>query len=38
MLRSAGFTILEHPESEVFLCRRVETATNGAVYPSRTRP
>ena len=38
MLRSAGFTILEHPESEVFLCRRVESATNGAVYPSRTRP
>ena len=38
MLRSAGFTILEHPEEEVFLCRRVETATNGAVYPARTRP
>ncbi|HVW86926.1 MAG TPA: TIGR04290 family methyltransferase [Bryobacteraceae bacterium] len=24
MLRSSGFQILEHPESEVFLCRRVE--------------
>ncbi|MDX7952500.1 TIGR04290 family methyltransferase [Lichenihabitans sp. Uapishka_5] len=38
MLRSAGFTILEHPEEEVFLCRHVAGATGGAVYPSRTRP
>jgi tRNA (mo5U34)-methyltransferase len=38
MLRSAGFSILEHPEEEVFLCRRVDTATSGAVYPSRGRP
>ena len=22
MLRSAGFTIVDHPEAEVFLCRR----------------
>ena len=38
MLRSSGFTILEHPEEEVFLCRLVDVATNGAVYHSRTRP
>ena len=35
MLRSSGFAILEHPEEEVFLCRRVATATAGAVYPAR---
>jgi tRNA (mo5U34)-methyltransferase len=38
MLRSAGFAILDHPESEVFLCRRVETESTGAVYPERGRP
>jgi tRNA (mo5U34)-methyltransferase len=35
MLRSSGFEILEHPEDEVFLCRRVDTATSGAVYPAK---
>jgi tRNA (mo5U34)-methyltransferase len=25
MLRSAGFEILDHPEDEVFICRRTET-------------
>ncbi|MDB5590874.1 TIGR04290 family methyltransferase [Enterovirga sp.] len=38
MLRSAGFEILEHPESEVFLCRRTEIETppwSGPVYPAR---
>lgn len=35
MLRSAGFEILEHPEQEVFICRRGElTGTSGAVYPA----
>lgn len=38
MLRSAGFEILEHPESEVFVCRRVERPTPaGAVYPAKPR-
>jgi tRNA (mo5U34)-methyltransferase len=38
MLRSAGFEILEHPEAEVFVCRRVERPTEaGAVYPARPR-
>jgi tRNA (mo5U34)-methyltransferase len=38
MLRSAGFKILDHPESEVFICRRVERSWGseyGAVYPAR---
>ena len=35
MLRSSGFAILEHPEDEVFLCRRVEVAQPGAVYPRK---
>jgi tRNA (mo5U34)-methyltransferase len=35
MLRSAGFAILEHPEEEVFVCRRVERPKPaGAVYPA----
>jgi len=36
MLRSAGFEILQHPEEEVFLCRRVEIADSWprAVYPA----
>ena len=34
MLRSAGFAILDRPESEVFLCRRASRPTPaGAVYP-----
>ena len=38
MLRSAGFEVLEHPEAEVFLCRRVERPTPaGAIYPARAR-
>ncbi len=35
MLRSAGFTIVAHPEEEVFLCRRVDTGPSGAVYPAK---
>ena len=37
MLRSAGFTILAHPEEEVFLCRRHEVEAPGAVYPRKGR-
>ena len=32
MLRSAGFEIVDVPEQEIFICRRVE-ASSGAVYP-----
>jgi tRNA (mo5U34)-methyltransferase len=35
MLRSAGFDILEHPEEEVFLCRRGPPPQLGAAYPAR---
>ena len=37
MLRSAGFAVLDHPEDEVYVCRRVERADAGygAVYPGR---
>ena len=36
MLRSAGFEIVDHPEAEVFVCRRSERPTPaGAVYPAR---
>lgn len=36
MLRSAGFEILQHPEAEVFLCRRTARPTEaGPVYPAR---
>ncbi|MGE5564805.1 MAG: TIGR04290 family methyltransferase [Parcubacteria group bacterium] len=39
MLRSAGFRILEHPEDEVYVCRRVERPTAaGAVYPAKPKP
>jgi tRNA (mo5U34)-methyltransferase len=34
MLRSSGFAILDRPEEEVYVCRRIE-AGNGAVYPAR---
>jgi len=38
MLRSAGFEIVEHPEDEVFVCRRVEAPTEaGAVYPAQRK-
>lgn len=37
MLRSAGFAIIDHPETEVFICRRIEQAS-GAVYPLRGAP
>jgi tRNA (mo5U34)-methyltransferase len=34
MLRSAGFSIVGHPESEVYLCRRIDRPQDdGAVYP-----
>jgi tRNA (mo5U34)-methyltransferase len=36
MLRSAGFEITAHPESEVYICRRGERPYEaGAVYPAR---
>lgn len=36
MLRSAGFTVLEHPEEEVFICRRGERpASVETVHPAR---
>jgi len=36
MLRSAGFQIVEHPEEEVYLCRRVDAPEwAGAAYPAR---
>jgi tRNA (mo5U34)-methyltransferase len=36
MLRSAGFTIEDHPEDEVYICRRSERRYSaGAVYPVR---
>jgi len=36
MLRSSGFTIVGHPEDEVYLCRAAGApAGEGAVYPAR---
>ena len=36
MLRSAGFEVLDHPEGEVFVCRRtVRPTPAGAAYPAR---
>jgi tRNA (mo5U34)-methyltransferase len=35
MLRAAGFDIIEHPETDVFLCRRRDLSASGAVYPSK---
>jgi tRNA (mo5U34)-methyltransferase len=38
MLRSAGFEVVEHPETEVYLCRRVDRPKDaGAVYPAKPR-
>ncbi|MFH5923580.1 TIGR04290 family methyltransferase [Roseomonas xinghualingensis] len=38
MLRSAGFAIIEHPEQEVYLCRRVEAPWGaGAAYPAKEK-
>jgi len=35
MLRSSGFEIVQHPEDEVYVCRRVEAPYgSGAVYPA----
>lgn len=34
LLRSAGFDIVAHPESEVFICRWKETDCDHAVYPA----
>jgi tRNA (mo5U34)-methyltransferase len=36
MLRNAGFEILQHPDREVYLCRRATPAYGaGSVYPSK---
>ncbi len=35
MLRSAGFAITDHPEDEVYLCKKVARPSEGAAYPSR---
>ncbi|HET6520444.1 MAG TPA: TIGR04290 family methyltransferase [Geminicoccaceae bacterium] len=39
LLRSAGFAIVDHPEEEVFICRRRDVPDHGprAVYPARGR-
>jgi tRNA (mo5U34)-methyltransferase len=38
MLRSAGFEIVQHPESEVYICRRVDAPPGAAaVYPTQRR-
>ena len=39
MLRSSGFRIVDHPETEVFVCRRVDVhpIEPNAVYPARGR-
>ena len=40
MLRSAGFAIIDHPEEEVFVCRREATppGPDRAAYPARRPP
>jgi tRNA (mo5U34)-methyltransferase len=39
MLRSAGFSVIDHPESEVYLCRRTDRPQDdGAVYPLKEGP
>jgi tRNA (mo5U34)-methyltransferase len=36
MLRSAGFAITDHPEQEVYICRRVEAPYGaGAIHPAQ---
>ena len=35
MLRDAGFDIVSHPESEVYICRRLEGGGHAAIYPAR---
>jgi tRNA (mo5U34)-methyltransferase len=36
MLRSSGFAITQHPETEVYICRRATRPyASGAVYPAR---
>lgn len=38
MLRSAGFEVIGHPESEIFVCKhvvRTDGESSGAVYPRR---
>jgi len=39
MLRSAGFEIVDHPETEIFVCRRLSERPlfAGAVYPAQPR-
>jgi tRNA (mo5U34)-methyltransferase len=37
MLRSAGFEIVKQPESEVFICRRIDKPAEGAVYPAKPK-
>jgi hypothetical protein len=32
MLRSSGFDIIEHPEAEVYICRRRETRSLESSY------
>lgn len=36
MLRSAGFSIIDHPETEIYICRKAGApAGGGPVYPTR---
>ena len=37
MLRSAGFKITTHPEDEVYVCKRLDRESQGAVYPAQAR-
>jgi tRNA (mo5U34)-methyltransferase len=38
MLRSSGFEILDRPEAEIYVCRRLELGERLAAYPARGRP
>lgn len=35
MLRAAGFDIVEHPDTDVFLCRAAAAPAGAAVYPAK---
>jgi tRNA (mo5U34)-methyltransferase len=38
MLRSAGFSVVDHPEAEVYLCKRVDRPqADGPVYPQKEK-
>jgi tRNA (mo5U34)-methyltransferase len=37
LLRSAGFEVTDHPEAEVYICRRAPADAGNPVYPARGR-